>query len=84
MKFSYMTSASFNQNPSRAKKEANEHPLVITEHGEASYVLVRYSEFEANWRRSKSLLDALRDPASDNDSEFEPARLDFNRRDVEF
>lgn len=83
MKFSFMTSASFNQNPSRAKKEANERPLVITEHGEASYVLVRYSDFEANWRKSKSLLDALRDPSPDSDADFEPERLDFDRRDVE-
>ena len=41
MKVSSVTSAAFNQNPSRARREADKQPLVITEHGKASYVLVR-------------------------------------------
>jgi len=84
MRMSYMTSASFNQNPSRAKKEANERPVVITDHGEASYVLVRYAEFEAHWKKPKSLFEALRDPSAVSDKDFDPARLDFDSRDVEF
>lgn len=48
MKLSSMTSAAFNQNPNRAKKEADKQPLVITEHGEASYVLVTYADFTTN------------------------------------
>lgn len=50
-----MTSAAFNQNPSRAKKDADKQPLVITEHGEASDVLVTYADFTTNWRKSKTL-----------------------------
>jgi PHD/YefM family antitoxin component YafN of YafNO toxin-antitoxin module len=83
MRMSYMTSASFNQNPSKAKKKANERPLVITDHGEASYVLVRYAEFEANWKRPKSLFEALRDPGAASDKVFDPARVGFDGRDVE-
>lgn len=84
MPFAYMTSADFNQNPSKAKKAANERPLVITEHGEASYVLVRYSDFEAHWRSSKSLYDALNHKDSRFDDDFTPERGDFEGRDVEF
>jgi PHD/YefM family antitoxin component YafN of YafNO toxin-antitoxin module len=84
MRLSFMTSAVFNQNPSRAKKEADSHPLVITDHGEASYVLVRYSDFQAHWRKPKSLLDALRDRNSTKDKVFDPDRVDFAGRDVKF
>ncbi|MDC7746055.1 type II toxin-antitoxin system Phd/YefM family antitoxin [Rhizobium binxianense] len=83
MRMSFMTSACFNQNPSKAKREASERPLVITDHGEATYVLVSYAEFQANWKAPKTLFEALRDPQAD-EKEFEPARLDFDSRTVEF
>jgi PHD/YefM family antitoxin component YafN of YafNO toxin-antitoxin module len=84
MSFASMTSADFNQNPSKAKKAANEGPLVITEHGEASYVLVRYDDFKDHWRKSKSLYDALNDKGSKFDDDFTPDRVSFEGRDVEF
>ena len=84
MRFTYMTSAAFNQNPSKAKKEADEHPLVITEHGEASYVLVRYADFQENWRKPKSLYEALEDKNSRFDADFTPERADVGHRDIEF
>lgn len=84
MRVSYMTSASFNQNPSKAKKKADERPLVITDHGEASYVLMRYAEFEANWKKPKSLFEALRDPRATVEGDFEPDRLTFEDRDIAF
>jgi PHD/YefM family antitoxin component YafN of YafNO toxin-antitoxin module len=83
MKMSFMTSASFNQNPSKAKKEANERPLVITDRGKAAYVLVSYAEFQANWKAPKTLFAALRDPTAD-EREFEPERLGFDDRTIEF
>ena len=48
MRMSFITSASFNRNPSKAKKEASERPAVITDRGAAAYVLVSYAEFQAN------------------------------------
>jgi len=84
MRVSFMTSAAFNQNPSKAKKQADRQPVVITDHGEASYVLVRYDEFQAHWRKSKRLIDALRDPHASDDKDFDPERVTFDDRDVEF
>ncbi|WP_197524383.1 type II toxin-antitoxin system prevent-host-death family antitoxin [Novosphingobium resinovorum] len=81
---SYMTSAAFNQNPSKAKKAADQQPVVITDHGEEAYVLVRYAEFAANWKRSASLLESLRDPQAADDKDFLPDRTSFEGRDVEF
>lgn len=84
MRISYMTSKVFNQNPSKAKKEADARPLVITDHGRESYVLMRYADFQAHWRKSKSLLEALRDPNAAKGKDFEPDRVDFGDRDVKF
>ncbi|UPA24501.1 type II toxin-antitoxin system Phd/YefM family antitoxin [Shinella oryzae] len=84
MDFASMTSADFNQNPSKAKKVANDGPLVITEHGEARYVLVRYSDFRDHWRRPKSLYDALNHADSSFDDDFTPERVTFEGRDVAF
>lgn len=82
MRFSYMTSASFNQNPSKAKKQADKRPLVITDHGEAAYVLMRYEEFEANWQKPRSLYEALRDPHATVEGDFSPDRLPLADRDI--
>ncbi len=79
---SYMTSGVFNQNPSKAKKEADSQPLVITDHGKASYVLVRYSDFQSHWRQPNSLLAALRDTRAADDKDFDVERIDFSDRDI--
>lgn len=84
MRVSRMTSAVFNQNPSKAKKQADKGPLVITDHGEAAYVLMRYEEFEASWLKSKSLYDALRDPHATAEGDFAPDRLPLKDRDIAF
>lgn len=84
MRLSYMTSAAFNQNPSKAKKAADKRPVVITDHGAEAYVLVRYAEFAEHWLQPASLLEALRDPHGASDKEFDPGRTDFGKRDVDF
>jgi PHD/YefM family antitoxin component YafN of YafNO toxin-antitoxin module len=81
MRLRYMTSTLFSKNPGKAKKIADKGPVVITDHGKAAYVLVRYAEFQANWR-PKSLYDALRDPHATVDGDFDPDRLSFTDRDA--
>lgn len=83
MNLSYMTSAAFNQNPSRAKRQADEQPVVITDHGKARYVLMRYSDFEQRMKPFRSLAEALNDPRPEADKDFEPARLRFPKRDLD-
>lgn len=84
MTLSYMTSATFNQNPSKARQAANENPLVITDHGKPTHVLLTYEEFEAKWKKPKSALSALCDPNPATDDDFDPPRLSFKNRKVEF
>lgn len=83
MSLSYMTSASFNQNPSKAKQAANENPVVITDHGKPTHVLITYEEFEAKWKKPMSVGEALNDP-NGFDRDFDPPRLSFEGREVEF
>jgi hypothetical protein len=84
MRLSRMTSTMFNQNPSKAKKLADKGALVITKYGEATYVLMRYDAFDANWPKSKSLYDALRDPYAAIEGDFVPDRLPLEDRDGGF
>ncbi len=83
MTVSYMTAAAFNQNPSRAKREARNHPVVITERGRNSYVLMRYEDYEANLPR-QTLYDALNDPRPEADFDWGPERYDFPVREIEW
>ncbi|WP_245504912.1 type II toxin-antitoxin system Phd/YefM family antitoxin (plasmid) [Rhizobium beringeri] len=66
----------------QGEEGASERPLVITDRGEAAYVLVSYAEFQVNWT-PKTLFEALPDPSAD-EREFEPARVGFGNRTVEF
>lgn len=84
MAVSYMTSADFNQNPSRAKRQADQQPVVITDHGKASYVLMRYSDYEKKLKPFRSVADALHDRRPEADRDFEFERLRFQPRDIGF
>lgn len=84
MKFPSMSSAAVSRNPKAAKREADTQPLVITEHGEPRYVLLSYEDFQRNWKKPKSLFEALADPFARTDKDFEPERIDFSGRDFSF
>ena len=51
-----LTSREFNQDTGRAKTAANEAPVVITDRGKPSHVLVSYEEYE---RLKGGLIDEL-------------------------
>ena len=84
--FRTMTSREFNQHVSRAKRAAKDGPVIITERGKPSYVLMRHEEFAkkpALPNRPQNALEALTDPnASDIDVEF--PRLQISFREVDF
>jgi PHD/YefM family antitoxin component YafN of YafNO toxin-antitoxin module len=86
MRTSTMTSREFNQHVSRAKRAAIDGPVIITERGKPSYVLMRHEEFAKDSltpNRPQNALEALTDPnASDIDVEF--PRLPISFRDVDF
>lgn len=41
-----VTAAEFNQRPSQVKRAAEAEPVVITQHGRPSFVLLTYAEYQ--------------------------------------
>lgn len=73
-----MTSREFNQDTGRAKRSANQAPLVITDRGEPAYVLLRHDTYLALLGERpgiRGLLD-ISDIAGDVEVDFEPPKLD--------
>ena len=68
------TSREFNQDVGRAKRAATEGPVIITDRGHPSHVLLTIDEYRRLTGTGRSLADALgmKDGA---DIEFEPGRL---------
>jgi hypothetical protein len=73
-----ITSRDFNQDVGRAKRMADEAPVVITDRGKAAYVLMTHETFERLTGGGPSILDLLDHPAS-ADFEFEPERMKGGR-----
>lgn len=68
-----MTGREFNQHISDAKRAASKRPLVITDRGKPSHVLMSYDEYQRLIAKEGSILDQLVMP--DDDIEFDPPRL---------
>lgn len=71
-----MSSREFNQNPSEAKRAAEEGPVIVTDRGEPAFVLLKYDAYRRlSGEGGGSLLDLLRQDGPDADFDFEPPRL---------
>ncbi|MGJ5076954.1 type II toxin-antitoxin system Phd/YefM family antitoxin [Bradyrhizobium oligotrophicum] len=68
-----LTSREFNQDTSRAKKEAAKGPVFITDRGRAAHVLLTIEDYLRLTGGSLSLAEALAQPEADFD--FEPPRI---------
>ena len=66
----------FNQDIARAKRAAENGPVIITDRGAPAFVLQRYEDWrqQTGARPGVSLLEALADPASAA-VEFEPPKV---------
>jgi prevent-host-death family protein len=69
-----LSSREFNQDVSRAKREADTGPVVITDRGEPAYVLMTYERYQALVGPKTSLRDALLQAEGDG-IEFEAPTL---------
>ncbi len=69
-----MSSREFNQDVSRAKRAADEGPVIITDRGEPAYVLLRHDAYRRLTAGSPSIRDLLEEPGVEN-IEFDPPRL---------
>lgn len=78
-----LTSRELNHDVSRAKKAAEAGPVVITDRGRPSHVLMTFVEFERLTRQSHNLVDALSMPGLST-IEFDPPRSVIITREVDF
>jgi hypothetical protein len=76
MAITTLSGREFNQDIARAKRAAENGPVIITDRGNPAYVLQRYDDWrhQAGARPGVSLLEALADPASAG-IDFEPPRV---------
>ena len=66
------SSREFNQDISKAKRAAVYAPIIITDRGKASHVLLSIDEYRKITGQKKSIVDLL---AMSDDIEFEPETL---------
>jgi hypothetical protein len=74
MTITTISSREFNQDVSQAKRAAAAGPVFVTDRGRPAYVLLRYDAYQRLAGPSKSLLDAVALPGTD-DIVFDPPRL---------
>ncbi len=69
-----MTSLNFNQNPDRAMKAARNGPIMITNDGQPTHVLLTIEDYRNLVGHQPSIVDLLAMPDT-VDIEFDPPRL---------
>lgn len=78
-----MTSREFNQDVSRAKRQADDGPVIVTDRGEPAYVLMTHAEYVRLTGTGKTLLEMLAMPGME-DIEFDPPKIGKIYRDIDF
>jgi prevent-host-death family protein len=69
-----ITSRELNQDVARAKRAANDGPVIITDRGRSAYVLMRHETYRRLSGHGRSIRALLSDPESE-DVDFESPRL---------
>ena len=83
MSTSTMTSSEFNRDSGAAKRAAANGPVIITDRGTPSHVLLTWEAFEKLKGREKTIAEALAMPGME-DIEFEPERFEGKPRAATF
>ncbi|HPG02036.1 MAG: type II toxin-antitoxin system Phd/YefM family antitoxin [Hyphomicrobiales bacterium] len=77
-----LSSRELNHDVSRAKKAAQDGPVVITDRGKPSHVLMTYNEFCRLSGARRRLTQTLAMPGL-SDIDFDPPRVEIAPRDVD-
>lgn len=70
-----MSSRDFNQDTARAKKAATAGPVVITDRGRPSHVLLTYERYQELLGDQDNIVKLLAAPPGEAHVDFEPATL---------
>jgi len=68
-----MSSREFNQDTGKAKKLTQAGPVIITDRGKPSHVLLAYDEYVKLANQGKSIAELL---GVDDDLDFDPPKMD--------
>jgi len=82
MSITTLSSRELNHDVSSAKKAAQKGPVVITDRGKPSHVLMTYAEFQRLTGRRRSLVEALAMPGL-SDIDFDPPRARIASREID-
>lgn len=82
MTLTTLSSRELNHDVSSAKRAAQNGPVIITDRGKPSHVLLTYEEFERLAGKRRSLVVALSMPGL-SDIEFDPPRTEIELRGVD-
>ena len=74
MGITVMTSRAFNQQVSKAKRDASKGPVFITDRGRPAHVLLTIEDYQKIAEKEASIVESLAIPQA-VDVEFEPPRL---------
>ncbi len=74
MAVTIFSSREFNQDLGRAKRAAEQGPVIITDRGEPAFVLLRHDAYRQLVGAEPSIVDLLAHPESEH-LEFDPPRL---------
>jgi len=75
-----VSSREFNRDVSAVKREATRGPVIITDHGRPSHVLLSFADYQRLTGTAGSLGDAF---VLDEDIDFEPVRPQDSLREVD-
>jgi len=78
-----LSSREFNQKASEAKRAASNGPVIITDRGRPSHVLLSFEDYQRLTRQRRSIADALAMPGV-SEIEFEPPRVTIGTRPADF
>jgi prevent-host-death family protein len=86
MPVTHIPSRTFNHDLSGAKRAALEGPVIVTDRGKPSHVLLSYDEYlQLSDHKPSSLVEALRmSGLGADDFDFEVEQVNLKIRDVEF
>lgn len=82
MNITTVSSRELNHDVSSAKKAAKDGPVIITDRGKPSHVLMTYGEFERLTGKRRSLAEALSMPGL-SAIDLEPPRVEIMPRGVD-
>ncbi|EHV4314975.1 type II toxin-antitoxin system Phd/YefM family antitoxin [Salmonella enterica] len=83
MTITTLSSRELNQDISRAKKATSNGPVIITDRGKASHVLLSIEEYQRLTKQHRCIADALSMPGV-ADIEFDPPRVSLGTKQADF